>query len=104
MVKDWSRGCHLYIYWFNKKEMCLKVKYASPTMQNALVNIPHHPLANMRLPRVNQYFTRDNVSMKVVGFDDGVFVQVAKTSDLSLVNLIDLDVFLSLLSPRHVTN
>jgi hypothetical protein len=72
--------------------------------QNSLVNIPQHPLENIRLPRVNQYFTRDNVSMKVVGYDDGAFVQVAQTSDLSLVKLIDLDVFLSLLSPRHVKN
>jgi hypothetical protein len=104
MVNDWSRGCNLYIYGFNKKELCLKVKYASPMMQNALINIPQHALANIRLPRVNQYFTRDNVSMKVVGYDDGAFVQVAKTSDLSLVKLIDLDVFLSLLSPRRVTN
>jgi hypothetical protein len=73
-------------------------------MQNALANVPQHPLANIRLPRVNQYFTRENVSMKVVGYGDGSFVQVAQTSDLSLVKLIDLDVFLSLLSPRCVTN
>jgi hypothetical protein len=73
-------------------------------MQNALVNIPQHPLANIRFPRVNQYFTRDNVSMKSVGYDDGAFVQVAQTSELSLVKLIDLDIFLSLLSPRRVTN
>jgi hypothetical protein len=73
-------------------------------MQNALVNIPQHPLANIRLPKVNQYFTRDNVSMKVVGYDDGAFVQVARTSDLSQVKLIELDVFLSLLSPRRVRN
>jgi hypothetical protein len=107
-LKGWSRiGVEgvTYIYWFNIKELCLKVKYASPTMQNALVNIPQHPLSNIWLPRVNQYFTRDNdVSMKVVGYDDGAFVQVAQTSDLSLVKLIDLAVFLSLLSPRRVTN
>jgi hypothetical protein len=105
-LKGWSRiGVEgaTYIYGFNKKELCLKVKYASPVMQNALVNIPQHPLVNIRLPRVNQYFKRDNVSMKVVGYDDGAFVQVAQTSDLSLVKLIDLDVFLSLLSPRRVT-
>jgi hypothetical protein len=94
----------IYIHGFNKKELFLKVKYASPMMQNALVNIPQHPLENMRLPRMNQYFTRDNVSMKVVGYDDGAFDQVAQTSDLSLVKLIDLDVFLSLLPPRRVTN
>jgi hypothetical protein len=106
-LKGWSRigveGAN-YIYEFNKKELCLKVKYASPMMQNALVNIPQHPLANIRLPRVSQYFTRDNVSMKVVGYDDGAFVQVAQTSDLSLVKLIDMDVFISLFSPRCVTN
>jgi hypothetical protein len=79
-LKGWSRiGVEgaTYIYGFNKKELCLKVKYASPMMQNALVNIPQHPLANIRVPRVNQYFTRDNVSMKVVGYDDGAFVEVA---------------------------
>jgi hypothetical protein len=42
--------------------------------------------------------------MKVVGYGDGAFVQVAQTPDLSIVKLIDLDVFLSLLSPRNVTN
>jgi hypothetical protein len=93
-----------YIYGFYKKELCLKFKYASTMMQNTLVNIPQHPLANIRLPRVNQYFTRDNVSMKVVGYEYGAFIQFAHTSDLSLVKLIDLDVFLSLLSPRCVTN
>jgi hypothetical protein len=106
-LKRWPRiGVEgaTYIYGFNKKELCLKVKYASRMMQNALVNITQHPLANIRLPRVNQYFTRDNVSMKVVAYDDGVLVQVAQTSDLSLVKLIDLDVFLSLLSPRRVKN
>jgi hypothetical protein len=106
-LKGWSRiGVEgaTYIYGFNKKELCLKVKYASPMMQNALVNIPQHPLANIRLPRVNQYFTSDNVSMKVVGYDDGAFFQVAQTSYLSLVKLIDLDVFLSLLSPRLIAN
>jgi hypothetical protein len=92
-----------YIYGFNKKELCLKVKYASPMMQNALVNIPQNPLANIRLPRLNQYFIRDNVSMKVVGYDDGAFVQVAHPSDLSLVKLTDLDVLLSLLPPTRVT-
>jgi hypothetical protein len=106
-LKGWSRiGVEgaTYIYGFNKNELCLKVKYDSPVMQNALVNIPHHPLANIWRPRVNQDFIRDNVSMKVVGYDDGAFFQVAQTSDLSLVKLIDLDVFLSLLSPRRVTN
>jgi hypothetical protein len=93
-----------YIYGFNKKELCLKVKYASPMMQNALLNIPHHPLANILLLRVNQYFTRDNVSVKVVSYDDGAFLQVAQTSDLSLVKLIDLDVFLSIFPSRRVTN
>jgi hypothetical protein len=106
-LKGWSRiGVEgaTYIYGFNKNELCIKVKYASPMMQNAFVNIPQHPLANIRLPRVNQYFTGDDVSMKVAGYDDGAFVQVSQTSDLSLVKLIDLDVFLSLLSPRRVTN
>jgi hypothetical protein len=56
-LKGWSRiGVEgaTYIYRFSKNELCLKVKYASPVMQNALVNIPHHPLANIQLPRVNQ--------------------------------------------------
>jgi hypothetical protein len=106
-LKGWSRiGVEgaIYIYGFNKKELCLKIKYSSPMMQNSLVNIPQHPLANIRLPRANQYFTRDNFSMKVVGYDDGAFVQVAHTSDVSLVKLIDLDVLLSLLSHRRVKN
>jgi hypothetical protein len=106
-LKGWSRiGVEgaTYIYGFNKKELCLKVKYASPMMQSALTNIPQHPRVNIRLPRLNQYFTRDNASMKVVCYDDGAFVQVAQTSDLSLVKLIDLNVFLSLLPPRRVTN
>jgi hypothetical protein len=106
-LKGWSRiGIEgaTYMYGFNKKDLCLKVKYASPMTQNALVNIPQHPLVNIQLMRVNQYFTRDNVSMKVVAYDDGAFVQVAQTSDLSPVKLIDLDVLLSLLSPRCATN
>jgi hypothetical protein len=55
-LKGWSRiGVEgaTYIYGFNKKELCLKVKYASPMMQNALVNIPQHPLTNIMVPRVN---------------------------------------------------
>jgi hypothetical protein len=82
----------IYIYGFDKKEWCLRVKYASHMMQNALINIPQHPLANIRLPMVNQYFTRENVSMKAVGYDDGAFVQVAHKPELSLVKLIELDV------------
>jgi hypothetical protein len=103
MVKDWSRGCNLYI-WVQKKGVVFKGQIcfsydAKRTRQ--------HTTASTRkiwLQRVNQYFTRDNVSMKVVGYDDGTFVQFAHTSDLSLVKLIDLDIFLSLLPPRRVTN
>jgi hypothetical protein len=106
-LKGWSRigvDGATYIYGFNKKELCLKVKYASPFMQRALANksIPLHPLGIRRLPRGNQYFSQNEVSMKVVAYDDGGSVQVAPTSDILQVKIIDLDSFLSLLPPRRV--
>jgi hypothetical protein len=84
------------MYGFNKKELCLKVKYASPFMQKALANnIMHlHPLGNQRLLRVNQYLLQNKVSMKLVSYNDGAFIQVAPTSDILQVKLIDLDSFL----------
>jgi hypothetical protein len=83
------------MYGFNKKELCLKLKYASPVMQKALANnnIPLHPLDNRCLPRVNQYFSQNQVSMKIVAYDDGAFVQVAPMSALLQGKLIDLDIF-----------
>jgi hypothetical protein len=61
-----------------------------------------HPLGNICLPRVNQYFLQNEVSMKVVAYDDGGSVQVAPTSDILQVKLINLDIFLSLFPPWRV--
>jgi hypothetical protein len=108
-ISGWSRiGIEQasYIYGFNNKQLCLKVKYASPFMQVAKLDghIPSHWLGNMRLPRQNQYFSRHGVSMKVLSYEDGAFVSGAPTSDLVEVNLIDLDKFMSYLRTPRVIN
>jgi hypothetical protein len=74
-ISGWSRiGIEraAHIYSFNNKQLCLKVKYASPFMQVAKKDgyIPSHPLGNRRVPRENHYFSRNGVSMKVVSYAD----------------------------------
>jgi hypothetical protein len=88
-----------YIYGFKNKQLCLKVKFASPFMQVARQDghIPSHPLGNRRVPRENQYLSRHGVSMKVVSYDGGAFVSCTQTLYLIFVNLVDIDEFMSYL-------
>jgi hypothetical protein len=102
-LKKWSRigveGAS-YIYSFEQKCLCLKVKYASPLIEKARSSnwIPLPILGKYRRPRVGQYFSHNSTSMCVVRYDDSAFVYALPSNHIAVVNLIYIETILSLMS------
>jgi hypothetical protein len=94
-----------FIYSFQKQELCIKVKYYSPLIEDAKLEgyIPSTALGHTCLPRPGQYFVYKGVSMRVLEYNDGAFVQCARSSlpqtiKHAHIELVDVE---TLVSARH---
>jgi hypothetical protein len=90
-----------YIYSFEQKSICLKVKYASPLVETARNKkwLPRPILGKRRRPWVGQYVSHNSTLMRVVSYDGGAFVYASPSNNIYAVHVIDIDTIMRYMAP-----
>jgi hypothetical protein len=90
-----------YIFSFEQKSLCLKVKYASPLVETSRNKewLPRPILGKRCRPLMGQYFSHSNTSMRVISYDDGAFVYASPSNNISVVHVIDIETMMSYMAP-----
>jgi hypothetical protein len=93
-----------YIYSFEQKSICLKVKYASTLVETAQNKewVPRPILGKRHRPRVGQYFSHNSTSMCGVSYDDGDFVYASPSNNIYVVHAIDIETMMSYMAPPSI--